>query len=156
MNRLAYQPLSCRQDRPEGLVPPFLKTGKNDFKDTEAIAEAVTRPTTRFDPVEKAEQPDLQALRRGRDRFVYDRTAAVNQIRAFLMENDIPIPSGRTYLKRELPDVLEDADNRVSDAIAYAASPLLATLGDAGTTNLRRSAQSSSSSPTPATTVAGS
>jgi transposase len=69
----------------------------------------------RFVPVKNTEQLDLQALHRARDRFVHDRTAVVNQIRAFLLENDIPMRTGRAYLKRELPFVLEDGENRLSD-----------------------------------------
>lgn len=102
---------------PAQFVRPFLKAGKNDFNDAEAIAEAVTRPSMRFVPVKNVEQLDVQALHRARDRFVHDRTAIVNQIRAFLLENDIPIRTGRTHLRRELPDVLEDAQNRLSDRL---------------------------------------
>lgn len=100
---------------PAQFVRPFLKAGKNDFNDAEAIAEAVTRPTMRFVPVKNVEQLDIQALHRARDRFVHDRTAVVNQIRAFLLENDLPIRTGRAYLRRQLPEVLEDGANRLSD-----------------------------------------
>jgi transposase len=68
----------------------------------------------RFVPVKNSEQLDLQALHRARDRFVHDRTAVVNQIRAFLLENDLPLRTGRSHLARELPGVLEDAENGIS------------------------------------------
>lgn len=99
---------------PAQFVKPFLKSTKNDFNDAEAIAEAVIRPTMRFVPVKNVEQLDLQALHRMRDRFVHDRTAVINQIRAFLLENDIPLRTGRAFLKRELPHVLEDPDFELS------------------------------------------
>ena len=99
---------------PAQFVKPFLKASKNDFNDALAIAEVVGRPTMRFVPVKNTEQLDLQALHRTRDRFVHDRTAIVNQIRAFLLENNLAIPTGRAYLKRTLPQVLEDGDNRLS------------------------------------------
>lgn len=99
---------------PAQFVKPFLKSAKNDFNDAEAIAEAITRPTMRFVAVKNAEQLDLQALHRMRDRFVHDRTAVINQIRAFLIENDIALRTGRTFLKRELPFVLEDANAQLS------------------------------------------
>ena len=95
-------------------VKPFLKSAKNDFNDAEAIAEAVTRPTMRFVQVKNAEQLDVQALHRMRDRFVHDRTAAINQIRAFLLENDIALRTGRAFLKNELPHALEDACSQLS------------------------------------------
>ncbi len=70
-------------------VKPYVKSQKNDFNDAEAIAEAARRPTMRFVPVKSAEQLDLQALHRYRERLVHDRTAIVNQIRAFLLERGL-------------------------------------------------------------------
>jgi hypothetical protein len=45
-------------------VRPYSKGEKNDFRDAEAIAEAVQRPTTKFVATKTAEQLDLQALHR--------------------------------------------------------------------------------------------
>lgn len=95
-------------------IKPYLKSQKNDFNDAEAIAEAVTRPTMRFVTVKSNEQLDVQALHRLRDRLVAQRTATINQIRAFLIEYGIPIKEGRAALRRELPGILEDADNGLS------------------------------------------
>ena len=47
---------------PAQYVKPFRKGQKNDYRDAEAIAEAVQRPTMRFVPIKSAEQLDLQAL----------------------------------------------------------------------------------------------
>ena len=96
-------------------VKPYLKSQKNDFNDAEAIAEAVTRPTMRFVNVKSNEQLDVQALHRLRDRLVAQRTATINQIRAFLIEYGIPIKEGRRVLKRELPQILEEPENGLSD-----------------------------------------
>ena len=54
---------------------------KNDFRDGEAIAEAVQRPTMKFVATKTAEQLDLQALHRVRSRLVGQRTGIINQIR---------------------------------------------------------------------------
>ncbi len=70
-------------------VKPFLKGQKNDFRDAEAIAEAVQRPTMRFVPTKSVEQLDLQALHWVRARLVRQRTAVINPIRAFLLERGI-------------------------------------------------------------------
>ena len=51
---------------PAKYVKAFLKGHKNDFRDAEAIAEAVQRPTMRFVPTKTVEQLDLQALHRVR------------------------------------------------------------------------------------------
>jgi hypothetical protein len=45
------------------------KGQKNDFRDAEAIAEAVQRPTMRFVGTKSADQLDLQALHRVRERL---------------------------------------------------------------------------------------
>src|SRR6266540_962386 len=47
---------------PAKYVRPYSKGQKNDFRDAEAIAEAVQRPTMRFVATKSAEQLDLQAL----------------------------------------------------------------------------------------------
>src|SRR4029077_2534724 len=49
-------------------VRAYSKGQKNDFRDAEAIAEAVQRPTMRFVATKTADQLDLQALHRVRER----------------------------------------------------------------------------------------
>jgi transposase len=61
---------------PAKYVRPYSKGQKNDFRDAEAIAEAVQRPTMKFVATKSAEQLDLQALHRVRDRLVSQRTAS--------------------------------------------------------------------------------
>jgi transposase len=65
---------------PAMFVKPFLKGQKNDFRDAEAVAEAVQRPTMRFVPTKSVDQLDLQAPHRVRSRLVSQHTAIVNQI----------------------------------------------------------------------------
>ena len=74
---------------PAKYVKAFLKGNKNDFRDAEAIAEAVQRPTMRFVATKTAEQLDLQALHRVRSHLVSERTAIANEIRAFLLDRPI-------------------------------------------------------------------
>jgi transposase len=94
---------------PPQFVRPFVKSN-NDYRDAEAIAEAVQRPTMRFVPLKTQDQLDLQALHRVRDRLVSRRTAVVNQIRAFLLERGITFRRGRKYLQQHMPLILEDAE----------------------------------------------
>ena len=68
---------------PAKYVRPYSKGQKNDFRDAEAIAEAVQRPTMKFVATKTADQLDLQALHRVRERLVGQRTGIINQIRAF-------------------------------------------------------------------------
>ena len=91
---------------PGQFVKPFLKGQKNDFRDAEAVAEAVQRPTMRFVPTKSVDQLDLQALHRVRARLVSQRTATVNQIRAFLLERGIAVRQGLRFLRQALPDIL--------------------------------------------------
>ena len=69
---------------------PYSKGQKNDFRDAEAIAEAVQRPTMRFVAIKTVEQLDLQALHRIRERRVSQRTGVINQIRAFMLCGGCP------------------------------------------------------------------
>jgi len=62
---------------------------KNDYRDAEAIAEAVQRPTMNFVAIKTPEQSDLLSLHRVRSRLVRWRTAIINQIRGFLIERGI-------------------------------------------------------------------
>ena len=65
---------------PAMYVRPYSKGQKNDFRDAEAIAEAVQRPTMKFVATKTADQLDLQALHRVRERLVSQRTGIINQI----------------------------------------------------------------------------
>jgi transposase len=60
-------------------VKPYVKSNKNDSRDAEAIAEAVTRPTRRLVPIKDVDQQDLQALHRVRERLIGEQTALINE-----------------------------------------------------------------------------
>src|SRR6516225_9730700 len=91
---------------PAKYVRPYSKGQKNDFRDAEAIAEAVQRPTMKFVATKTAEQLDLQALHRVRERLVSQRTGIINQIRAFLLERGLAVRQGLRFLRTELPIIL--------------------------------------------------
>jgi transposase len=91
---------------PAKYVRPYSKGQKNDFRDAEAIAEAVQRPTMKFVATKTADQLDLQALHRVRERLVSQRTGIINQIRAFLLERGIAVRQGQRFLRAELPRTL--------------------------------------------------
>jgi transposase len=91
---------------PAKYVRPYSKGQKNDFRDAEAIAEAVQRPTMKFVATKTAEQLDLQAIHRVRERLVSQRTGIINQIRAFLLERGVAVRQGLRFLRAELPCIL--------------------------------------------------
>jgi transposase len=88
-------------------VKPYVKTNKNDLRDAEAIAEAVTRPSMRFVPIKNMEQQDLQALHRVRERLMGARTALVNEMRGLLAEYGIVLPTGVNAFRNALAEKLE-------------------------------------------------
>jgi transposase len=91
---------------PAQYVKPFLKGHKNDYRDAEAIAEAVQRPTMHFVSIKTPEQMDLLALHRVRSRLVGQRTGVINQIRGFLLERGITVRQGPMPLRKALPEIL--------------------------------------------------
>src|SRR5947209_8258701 len=99
---------------PAKYVRPYSKGQKNDFNDAEAIAEAVQRPTMKFVATKTAEQLDLQALHRVRERLVGQRTGIINQIRAFLLERGIAVRQGLRFLRAELPTILATRSDALS------------------------------------------
>ena len=94
---------------PAKYVRPYSKGQKNDFRDAEAIAEAV-RPTKKFVGIKTVEQLDLQGLHRVRERLVCQRTSVIDQIRAFLLERGIAVRQGLRALRTAMPNVLAMMD----------------------------------------------
>jgi transposase len=93
-------------------VKPYVKSGKNDANDAEAICEAASRPNMRFVPIKSAEQQASQSLHRIRSRLIRARTALANEIRGLLAEFGLIEPvRGVTATRRLLQESLETADN---------------------------------------------
>ena len=92
-------------------VIPYRKRGKNDANDAEAICEAVGRPNMHFVAIKSEEQQSVLMVHRARTLVVANRTAQVNQIRGFLGEFELVVTKGVARLRRELPGILEDAEN---------------------------------------------
>ena len=104
---------------PAKYVHPYNKGQKNDFRDAEAIAEAVQRPTMRFVATKTIDQLDLQALHRVRERLVGQRTGIINQIRAFLLERGITVRQGLRFLRAELPSILAKRTDALSPRMLH-------------------------------------
>jgi transposase len=107
---------------PPAYVKPYVKRGKTDANDAEAICEAVTRPTMRFVPVKSPEQQAALALHRTRDLLVKERTQLVNMIRGLLAEFGVDIPRGleralamaRRLAEGEILDVPDEATTAIA------------------------------------------
>ena len=104
---------------PAQFVKPYRKSNKNDFIDAESIAEAVTKENMRFVQIKTQEQLDVQAMHRVRDRLVQRRTALINEIRGFLLERGITFAAQPIYLRKNLPTVIEDAEQNLSPRLRW-------------------------------------
>ncbi len=98
-------------------VRPYVKSHKNDDWDAEAVAEASTRPSMRFVALKTEAQLDVQSLHRVRTRLIRNRTALINQLRAFLLERGIVVAQGPHKLAHTLPEILADETNELSPRI---------------------------------------
>ncbi len=82
---------------PPAYVKPYVKRGKTDASDAEAICEAVSRPTMRYVAIKSCEQQAALTVHRTRDLLVKQRTQLVNMIRGLLAEFGIEIRRGITH-----------------------------------------------------------
>jgi transposase len=88
--------------------PRLRQPRQNDDRDAEGIAEAATRPTTRFVDLKSQDQLDIQTLHRSRDRLVGERTALINQLRAILLERGMVAPQGKRKLEQFLIVLMDE------------------------------------------------
>ena len=79
---------------PAMYVKAYVKRGKSDAVDAEAICEAVTRPTMRFVAIKSEDQQGVLFLHRARDMVVRQRTQLSNMLRGLLGEFGIVIAQG--------------------------------------------------------------
>lgn len=98
-------------------IKPYLMADKNDANDAAAICEAVSRPHMRFVPHKSQEQADIQAIHRVRQGLVQARTAAFNQVRGLLAENGIVIRQGACHARSQLPAIVDNHENGLSDTM---------------------------------------
>lgn len=117
-------------------VKPYVKSGKNDANDAEAICEAASRPTMRYVPVKSEAQQAALSVHRIRSRTIRARTALVNEVRGLLaefglievrkgvaatrvllaqaVEQNSGLPTALRELMGELRDELQEKDNRIA------------------------------------------
>ena len=80
---------------PPQYIKPYVKRGKNDALDAEAICEAMSRPGMRFVPIKSAEQQARLMLLRVRDLLIKQRTMLINAIRGHAAEFGVIAAKGR-------------------------------------------------------------
>jgi transposase len=102
---------------PPAYVKAYVKRGKTDAADAEAICEAVTRPSMRFVPIKSRDQQAALSMHRARNLLVKQRTQLINMMRGLLAEFGIDIPEG---LERALSGARQVADGPMPDVPAVA------------------------------------
>jgi len=98
------------------LVSPYRmegRRGKNDANDAAAVCEAAARPSMRFVPIKSAQQQAVLSVHRLREGYKEERTASINRIRGLLAEFGLIVAQTPEVLRRQLPEVLEDASNEL-------------------------------------------
>ena len=92
------------------------RTGmKNDFNDAQACATAALQENVRAVAVRSVAQQDMQCLHGMRESAKNERTALVNQLRGYLLERGISVAKGIGHFRRQVPLIVEDAENALSD-----------------------------------------
>jgi transposase len=94
---------------PPQYVKPYVKRGKNDAADSEAICEAMSRPSMRFVPVKTADQQAALMLAGMRERLVRRRTQLSNVIRGYAAEFGLIAAKGLDKIESLLERIATDA-----------------------------------------------
>lgn len=93
---------------PPQYVKPYVKRGKNDASDAEALCEAVTRPSMRFVPIKSRDRQAACMLITVRERLVSVKSQLSNAFRSYAAEFGIISPAGRQNVSSLIKRVLED------------------------------------------------
>jgi transposase len=101
-------------------VKPFVKRGKTDAADAEAISEAVTRKTMRFVPIKSADQQAAAMVLKTRALLVRQHTQAINALRAHLSELGVIAAGGVAKVAALIEIVRDEADARLPKAARFA------------------------------------
>lgn len=115
---------------PPQYVKPYVKRGKNDATDAEAICEAVTRPSMRFVPIKGTEQQAVLMLHRTRDLLVRQRTMLTNAFRSHLSEFGIIAATGMENISKLITIVKENKDKQIPKAARTALRMIIGQLRD--------------------------
>jgi transposase len=99
---------------PPSYTKPYVKRGKNDAVDAEAICEAMSRPCMRFVPIKSTEQQATLALHKARELLIKEQTMCVNALRGHLAEFGIVVAKGIGRIEELL--ALAEADTTLPDA----------------------------------------
>ena len=95
---------------PPQYIKPYVKRGKNDAIDAEAICEAMSRPTMRFVTVKSAKNQAALMMLGVRDLLVKQRTMLINAIRGHAAEFGVTAAKGSKQVVELLQRLADDAE----------------------------------------------
>ena len=90
------------------LAKPYVKRGKNDAADAEALCEAVSRPIMRFVPIKSSEEQAALMLMGMRGQLIKKRTQLANAIRGFAAEFGLTVAKGMCRIEALLETIATD------------------------------------------------
>src|ERR1700759_2432556 len=90
------------------LVKPYVVRNKNDWRDAEALCEAMSRPRMRFVPVKTADRQAVLMLTAIRDALIARRTQLGNAIRGYAAEFGLIAAKGLDQLEPLLARIAAD------------------------------------------------
>ena len=99
---------------PPAYVKPYVKRGKNDAHDAQAICEASSRPGMRFVAIKSEEQQAVLMLHTTRQLMIERRTALVNSLRGQLAEFGVVAAKGISHARELAKLVNEAVDNQLA------------------------------------------
>src|ERR1700704_5772390 len=117
---------------PPSYVKPYVKRGKTDAADAEAICEAVTRPGMRFVPVKTVARQSVLMPHRTRDLLVRQRTMLINAIRAHMAELGYMMAQGKSGIGDLMAMILGEEAARLPDIARDALKALACSLEELG------------------------
>jgi transposase len=109
---------------PPAYVKPFVKRGKTDAVDAEAISEAVVRKTMRFVPIKSAEQQAAAMVLKTRGLLVRQQTQVINALRAHLSELGVVVGAGTAKVAGLVQIVRDETDVRLPKSARFALSAI--------------------------------
>jgi transposase len=113
---------------PPHYVKPYVKRGKNDAADAEAICEAVTRPSMRFVALKGTEQQSVLMLHRSRDLLIRQRTMLANALRSHFAEFGIVAAQGIENVAKLAAMIEDKGQHRLPAAAVTALSTIIEQL----------------------------
>ena len=113
---------------PPSYVKAYVRRGKNDAADAEAICEAAQRPNMRFVPVKSEDQQSVLMLHKARNLIQRQRTMLINALRAHMAELGVVAAQGPSRVADLIAIIENDEDETIPHLAKAALRPMVTQL----------------------------